>query len=386
MLKKICFFSGTRAEYGILKPLLYKIKEEESFKLQFIVSGMHLSCEFGLTYREIEEDGFDIDDKIEILLSSDSAVALCKSMGLGLIGYSEVLNKLKPDMLVVLGDRFEVLVVVEVAMILNIPIVHLSGGEATFGVMDEAIRHSITKMSHLHFTTNENHRKRVIQLGEDPGTVFNYGSLCVDNILNLSLLSKQELEKKLNITFKQKNLLVTFHPVTLEKNTSEKYLNNLFEVLSTFDNIMIIFTKANADIYGRSINKMLEAYVKKMSKNIKLFDSLGSLYYLSLMQYVDAVVGNSSSGIVEAPSFKIGTINIGDRQEGRAQADSIINTKSSKESIRAAFKELYSNSFQEKLKNTKNLYGDGQAAQKITDKLKKYEYRDVLKKKFYKIL
>jgi len=202
----------------------------------------------------------------------------------------------------------------------------------------------------------------------------------------LSLLSKQELEKKLNITFKQKNLLVTFHPVTLEKNTSEKYLNNLFEVLSTFDNIMIIFTKANADIYGRSINKMLEAYVKKMSKNIKLFDSLGSLYYLSLMQYVDAVVGNSSSGIVEAPSFKIGTINIGDRQEGRAQADSIINTKSSKESIRAAFKELYSNSFQEKLKNTKNLYGDGQAAQKITDKLKKYEYRDVLKKKFYKIL
>ena len=386
MLKKICFFSGTRAEYGILKPLLYKIKEEESFKLQFIVSGMHLSCEFGLTYREIEEDGFDIDDKIEILLSSDSAVALCKSMGLGLIGYSEVLNKLKPDMLVVLGDRFEVLVVVEVAMILNIPIVHLSGGEATFGVMDEAIRHSITKMSHLHFTTNENHRKRVIQLGEDPGTVFNYGSLCVDNILNLSLLSKQELEKKLNITFKQKNLLLTFHPVTLEKNTSEKYLNNLFEVLSTFDNIMIIFTKANADIYGRSINKMLEAYVKKMSKNIKLFDSLGSLYYLSLMQYVDAVVGNSSSGIVEAPSFKIGTINIGDRQEGRAQADSIINTKSSKESIRAAFKELYSNSFQEKLKNTKNLYGDGQAAQKITDKLKKYEYRDVLKKKFYKIL
>lgn len=385
MKRKVCVITGSRAEYGLLKPLVEEIKKEKDLKLQLVVTGMHLSPEFGLTYKQIEKDGFFIDEKIEIILSSDTPVSISKSIGLALIGFAEAYERLKPDIIVVLGDRFEIFGAVAASCVSRIPIAHIHGGELTEAVFDDSFRHSITKMSHLHFTSTEIYRKRIIQLGEDPKRVFNVGALGLDNIKRTKLLSKKVLEKELNFKFKKHNLLVTFHPVTLEKNTSKQQFENLLDVLDSLEDTHIILTKTNADIEGRIINKMIDGYVSKNSSRSVSFTSMGQLKYLSTMQFVDAVVGNSSSGIIEAPSFRIGTINIGDRQKGRVKASSVIDCNPTHEDIRNAFKILYSKEFQDNLKSIINPYSDGNTAKRIKDILKHHDLTNILKKSYYDI-
>jgi len=387
MRRKICIITGTRAEYGLLYWLMKEIQKDPDIELQLIATGMHLSPEFGLTYRQIEKDGFKIDKKIEILLSSDTPAGVSKSMGLGMIGFSEVYADLKPDIVVLLGDRFEIFTAATAAMIARIPIAHLHGGETTEGAFDEAIRHSITKMSHLHFTATEEYRRRVIQLGEDPERVFNVGGLGIDNIKKLKLMDKEEFEDSINFKLGPKNLMITFHPVTLEHATAGEQFQNILYALDELEDTRFIFTKPNADIEGRVVVKIIDEYVyiRKNSYKAIAFVSLGTRRYLSAMQFMDGVVGNSSSGLAEAPTFKIGTINIGDRQRGRIKADSVIDCKPTKDSILTAFKKLYSEEFQEKLRNVKNPYGDGGAADKIKKVLKEKDLADILKKRFYHI-
>ncbi|MEA3315598.1 MAG: UDP-N-acetylglucosamine 2-epimerase [Campylobacterota bacterium] len=382
--RKICIVTGTRAEYGLLYWLLKEIKEDKELELQIIATGMHLSPEFGLTYKEIEKD-FKIDKKIEILLSSDTPIAISKSMGLAQISFCEAYEELKPDILVVLGDRYEIFSAVSSAMISRIPIAHLHGGETTQGAFDESIRHSITKMSHLHFTATKKYKKRVIQLGEQPKSVFNVGGMGIENIKRLKLLNKEEFEKSIDFKLNKKNILVTFHPVTLENSTAKEQFQELLDAIDELQDTNIIFTKANSDTNGRVINKMCDEYVSKNSHKSVVFTSLGQIRYLSALQYIDAVVGNSSSGLAETPSFKIGTINIGDRQKGRIKAKSVIDSKEDKKSILNAFNILYSKDFQKTLKDVKNPYGDGCASKKIIKELKRVDLNNILKKKFFDI-
>lgn len=386
MKKKICVITGTRAEYGLLKPLIEKIDKDDELQLQLIVTGMHLSPEFGLTYRQIEEDDYNISEKLEILLSSDTAVGISKSMGLAMISFSECYERLKPDMIVVLGDRYEIFSAVTAASIAKIPVAHLHGGETTEGAFDEAFRHSITKMSYLHFTSTKEYRKRVIQLGEHPSRVFNVGAIGIENIKNMKLLSKKELEKDMNFTFGEKTALVTYHPVTLEKNNSRDQFQNLLDALDEIDDLKIIFTKANADTDGRIINNMIDEYVSKNKNKAIAFTSMGQLRYLSAMKYADAVVGNSSSGIIEAPTFKVPTINIGDRQKGRIQAKSVINCYPHKADILAALNKAFSNKFKDEIRDVINPYGDGNVSTKIIYQVKSFLHKEIdLKKKFYDI-
>mgnify|MGYP006410450859 CR=1 FL=1 len=380
--RKICVVTGTRAEYGLLYWLMKEIDTDKDLELQIIATGMHLSEEFGNTYQQIEKDGFTIDKKVDISLSSDTELAISKSMGLGMIGFSDAFNELQPDLLVVLGDRFEIFSAVSVAMIAKIPVAHLHGGEATEGLIDEPIRHSITKMSHLHFTATNEYRNRVIQLGEQPDRVFNVGGLGVDNINKLKLMTKSDFEKAINFELGEKNVLVTFHPVTLEKSTSETQFQELLESISKLKNTKIIFTKANSDTNGRVINSMIDAYVS-VNDNSIAFTSMGQLNYLSALQFVDAVVGNSSSGLLEAPSFNIATIDIGDRQKGRIKADSVISCLPTQESIRSAFDKSYSEDFQNIVDNTKNPYGNGGASKIVVDIIKDFDLNGILKKIFY---
>ena len=383
-MKKVCIITGTRAEYGLLYWLMKGIELDQELELQLIVTGMHLSPEFGLTYKEIEKE-FTINKKIEMLLSSDTAVGISKSMGLAQISFSEAYEELKPDMIVVLGDRYEIFSAVSAAMIACIPIAHLHGGERTEGAFDETIRHCITKMSYLHFTSTEEYRTRVIQLGENPNRVFNVGGLGIENIKRLALFSKTEFEKSINFKLNKKNILVTFHPVTLENSTSQEQFQELLNAIDELQDTNIIFTKANSDTNGRIINKMIEEYVSTNRHKSIEFTSLGQLRYLSALQYVDAVVGNSSSGILEAPSFKLGTINIGDRQKGRLQTNSIINCNPIKNDIISAFNTLYSSEFQTKLKNVKNIYGEGYTSTKIITILHQFKWNKSLKKSFFDI-
>ncbi|MDP3302083.1 MAG: UDP-N-acetylglucosamine 2-epimerase [Sulfuricurvum sp.] len=383
-MKKICVITGTRAEYGLLFWLMKEIEADPALELQIIVTGMHLSPEFGLTYKEIEKD-FEIAKKIEMLLSSDTSIGISKSMGLAQISFAEAYEELRPDIVVVLGDRYEIFSAVSAAMIARIPIAHLHGGETTEGAFDESIRHSITKMSHLHFTAADEYRNRVIQLGEHPDRVYNVGGLGIENIKRLKLLSKDALEASIDFKLHKKNLLVTFHPVTLEKSTASEQFQEILDMLDTLENTNIIFTKANSDTDGRIINTMIDEHVSKNSHKSVCFTSLGQLRYLSALQFVDAMVGNSSSGITEAPSFNIGTINIGDRQKGRLKASSIIDCEPNKRSIAQAFESLYSNAFQESLKHTTNPYGDGMASKQIIEIIKKADLSNILKKTFYDI-
>jgi GDP/UDP-N,N'-diacetylbacillosamine 2-epimerase (hydrolysing) len=381
-IRKICVVTGTRAEYGLLFWLMKEIETNNSLELQVIVTGMHLSPEFGLTYKEIEKD-FKIDKKIEILLSSDTSVGISKSMGLAQISFAEAYEELKPDIMVVLGDRYEIFSAATAAMIARIPIAHLHGGEASEGVIDESIRHSITKMSHLHFTATEKYKDRVVQLGEQPNRVFNVGAVGMDNIKKIPLLSRKEFEKSINFKLNKKNLLITFHPVTLEKSTSQEQFKNLLQVLDKQIDTHLIFTKANADADGRVINQMIDFYVMNNAHKAITYISLGQLRYLSAMQYVDAVVGNSSSGLIEAPSYRIGTINIGDRQRGRIKADSIIDCNTSVEAIQHAFNKLFSLSFQKKLQQVENPYGKGGASKNIVKIIQSFALDEILKKRFY---
>ncbi len=383
MTRKICVVTGTRAEFGLLTPLLHEIERCAGLDLQLVVTGMHLSPEFGSTYKEIEKAGFSIDEKVEILLSSDTPQAISKSIGLAMSSFTDVFKRLKPDIIVGLGDRFELFGIVAAALLDRIPVAHLHGGEVTEGVCDEAFRHCITKMSHLHFTSTEQYRKRVIQLGEDPNRVFNVGAIGIDNIKNLQLLTKCELEKDLDFIFGEFNFLVTFHPVTLEKNTAQYQFQNILDAIDELEDTTLIFTKANADIDGRIINSMIDDFVSKRKQRVRAFASMGQLRYLSAMKYSNAVVGNSSSGIIEAPSFKIGTINIGNRQKGRIRASSVIDCQPEKEEILAAVKKIYSKEFQERLRTIDNPYGDGNTAKQIVEILRSYDLTDIMFKSFY---
>lgn len=380
--RKICVITGTRADYGLLRWVMQGIKDDADLTLQIIATGMHLSPEFGLTYREIEQDGFSIDRKVEMLTSSDTAVGIAKSMGLGLIGFADVLNDLKPDLIVVLGDRFEIFAAVSAALVARIPVAHLHGGETTEGAFDESLRHSITKMSHLHFVAAEDYRQRVIQLGEQPERVFLVGGLGVDNIKRMTLLDRQELEASLGLKLAQKNLLVTFHPVTLETATATDQMAELLLVLAELKDTQLIFTMPNADTDGRALIKMIEKFVEH-NHNAHAYTSLGQLRYLSCIAQVDGVVGNSSSGLLEAPSFNKGTINIGDRQRGRLQATSVINSTPTLQGIKAALKKLYSADFQAGLKDVRNPYGEGGASEKVVNTIKNYAIDGITKKVFY---
>ncbi|MGF7059794.1 UDP-N-acetylglucosamine 2-epimerase [Brassicibacter mesophilus] len=383
-MKKVCVITGTRAEYGLLRPLIKRINEDKELKLQLIATGMHLSPEFGLTFKEIEADEFIIDEKVEVLLSSDTPVGISKSMGLAMIGFADAFERLKPDMIVVLGDRYEIFSAVSAASVARIPIAHLHGGETTEGAFDEAFRHSITKMSYLHFTSTEAYRERVIQLGESPDRVFNVGAIGIESIKELKLLDKNELEKDINFKFGEKTALVTFHPVTFENSTSKNQFQELLNALDRFADLKIIFTKANSDTDGRIINSMIDDYVKKHETKAIAFTSMGQLRYLSAMKYVDLVMGNSSSGIIEAPSFRVPVINIGDRQKGRIQGETIINSEPLENEIQKSIELGLSNNFKEKVKNSKNLYGEGEVSEKVLYILKKYLIKKIeLKKKFY---
>ena len=381
--RKICVVTGTRAEYGLLRWLMDGINKSTKLDLQIVVTGMHLSPEFGLTYQEIENDGFKIDKKIEMLLSADTPSSISKSTGLGLIGFADAFFELNPDIVIVLGDRYEVLAASLAAMFENIPIAHIHGGETTAGAFDEAIRHSITKMSWWHFVAADEYEKRVIQLGEIPGRVFNVGGLGVDAIKKTNLLSKDELMIKTGIKFGKKNLLITYHPVTLENKTSQQDFKSLLDVLSKIKDIYLIFTMPNSDSDGRVIKKMINDFVFNQSERSISFTSMGSLNYLSTLQYVDGVVGNSSSGLAEAPTFKIGTINIGDRQKGRLKAESIIDCEPTKKSIKLAIDKLYGHKFQKDIHSVQNPYGDGDAIEKIMSILSNKPIPEDMKKDFY---
>ena len=382
MSRKICVVTGGRAEYGLLRGVMEGIRQTPGLELQVIATGMHLSPEFGLTYREIEKDGFRIDREVEMLLSSDSPTALTKSIGLGLIGCGDALQQLRPDLILVLGDRFEIFSVVVAAMVARIPVAHLHGGEATEGAFDEAIRHSITKMSHLHFVAEEAYEKRVIQLGEHPDRVFLVGGLGVANIKSLPLLDRPALEAALGFELGPRNLLVTFHPVTLEKATSAQQMAELLAALEAQKDTHLIFTMPNADTDGRVLFGMVEQFVASHA-NARVYTSLGQLLYLSCIQHVDGVVGNSSSGLTEVPSFGKGTINIGDRQRGRLKADSVIDCLPDRQSILAAFQRLYSPAFQSILKSARNPYGEGGASEKIVQVLRDYPLESIVKKSFH---
>jgi len=384
-MKNICVVTGSRAEYGLLKPLLLEINMQKDWHLQLVVTGMHLSSEFGLTYTEIEKDGFFISKKVEMLLSSDTEVGIIKSMGIGLIGFADTFKELRPDLIVILGDRFEMLAVVEAALIHKVPVAHLHGGEITEGAYDDSIRHAITKMSHIHFVSTEPYRHRVIQMGENPKYVFNVGSIGLDNIRNLKLFSKKELQKKLKVEFKKYNYLVTYHPATLnEKNNAEEF-EQLLLAIDKQKESLFIFTKANADNGGRKINQMIDDFVFNHSENCIAFTSMGSHLYLSVLQFVDAVVGNSSSGILEAPALKVATINIGERQKGRIQAASIVNCEAKKNAIENAFNFIKRPQFKSNLVGMLNPYGDGKTSTRIIHYLKNVTWHKLVKKSFYDI-
>lgn len=383
-MKKICIVTGTRAEYGLLKPLIGKVNKSAELELHLVVTGMHLSTEFGLTYREIEEDGYPIKAKIEMLLGSDTPVGITKSMGVALIGFADYFEVNKPDIVVILGDRYEMLMAASAAMIARIPIAHIHGGELTQGAMDEAIRHSITKMSHLHFTATEEYRNRVIQLGEQPQTVYNVGALGVENAKTVHLLKKEELEKAIDFPFTPQTILVTFHPVTLENMTSEKQFQNILDVIDKHQELSVIFTKANSDTDGRIINKMIDDYVKDNKDRCRAYTSLGQLRYLSTLQFCVAVVGNSSSGIIEVPSFKVPTVNVGDRQNGRSCAETVINCGNSVQEIDNALDLALSSEFAYKTQNAYNPYEGEHTSDKIIEIICRSLEKGInLKKRFY---
>jgi len=385
-MKKVCVVTGTRAEYGLLKPLIKRINNDSNMELQLVVTGMHLSPEFGLTYQEIEQDGFKITECNEMLLSSDTPNGITKSIGLGIIGFADIFTKKVPDIVIILGDRYEILAAATAAMIHRIPIAHIHGGELTEGSIDESIRHAITKMSILHFTSTENYRSRIIQMGEQPGRVFCVGALGVENIKKQPLMNKHELEESIHLKLDKPYILVAFHPVTLEYNTVKEQFENLLEALDDMKDYQIVFTKANADTDGRIINCKIDEYVNNNRKRAVAFASLGMIRYLSALKYCDMIVGNSSSGIIEAPSFHIPTINIGDRQRGRVRGKSVIDCSSTPKEIIKAINIAQMMNINGILKNEDNLYEKENTSEAILKGIKDYLGTDIdLKKHFYDI-
>ena len=380
-MKKVCVVTGSRADYGLLRWVIEGINNSSKLELQLVVTGMHLSPEFGLTWREIESDGFRIHKRVETLLSSDTPVGIAKSVGLGIVGFADAYSDLQPDLVLVLGDRYEIFAAVAAALPACIPIVHLHGGETTEGAIDEAMRHSITKMSHLHFVATGESRRRVLQLGESPEHIFLVGGLGVDSILRLPLLPKAELETVLDFKFAKRNLLVTFHPTTLEPGASSRQMSEILTALDRLLETNLIFTMPNSDTEGRALISMIDDFVRS-HPNASAFDSLGQLRYLSCVNQVDGVVGNSSSGLLEVPSFKKGTIDIGDRQKGRERATSVIHCEPEMGEILNAFSLLYSSDFQATLAETQNPYGNGGASEVIVEQLEMMDLDGLLGKAF----
>lgn len=368
--RKICIVTGSRAEYGLLYWLMKEVAADPELQLQIIATGMHLSPEFGLTYQQIEADGFIIDAKVEMLLSSDSPVGIAKSMGLGVIGFADVLDRLKPDMLVVLGDRFEILAAAQTAMVLRIPIAHISGGETTEGAFDEGIRHAITKMAQWHFVAAEPYRKRVIQMGEAPERVFNVGAPGLDHLANLQWLDRSELEAALAIPLRTPLFLVTYHPVTLSSESPVTAMEELLAALDRFPDATVIFTYPNADTGARALIDRIDAWVGQHAKRARAIVSLGQQRYLSLMREADVIIGNSSSGLSEAPALKKATVNLGNRQKGRLKASSVIDAAETQADISAAIKKALSEKFRSTLANTASLYGYGNVSARIKNLLK----------------
>lgn len=385
-MKRIVILTATRAEYGLLKPIIEKLNTDEDFDMRLVVTGTHLVPEFGMTIREIEADQIPIDKKIEIVLSSDTPVAVSKSMGLAMISFAEYFEECDPEALIVLGDRYETLAVCCAAMNARIPIFHLHGGEATEGLIDEAVRHSITKMSYLHFASTESYRRRIIQMGENPERVFNVGAMGVENALHMPLLSKAELEASLGRKLGEKFAVGTFHPVTLEKNTAEIQAKELLSAIEGYGDLVFLFTKANADSGGRIINKLMEEYAGN-HRNLILVDSLGMQRYLSAVSHASFVIGNSSSGLIEVPSFGIPTINIGDRQKGRIAGRTVIWCEPQRDDICRAIDTGLSRTFRESIKNAVNPYGSGNTSDKIISIVRDFTLNEKMdiKKKFYDI-
>lgn len=380
-MRKICIVTGTRAEYGLLYWLMKEILADTDLELQLIVTGMHLSPEFGLTYRTIEEDGFEIKAKVEMLLSSDTPVGIAKSIGLGVIGFADALERLKPDVMVALGDRYEILAAAQAALVARIPVAHIHGGETTEGAIDESIRHAITKMSRLHFVAAEPYRTRVIQLGEHPDTVFNVGALGIENIKRLQLLGRQQLEQSINFELGNTCFLVTYHPATLGTIEPAAAMQALLDALNHFPEAKIIFTKPNSDTNGRVLNQMIDEYAQHNKERVAVFTSMGQLRYLSALQFADAVIGNSSSGIIEAPACNTPTVNIGDRQSGRLKADSIVDCLETTESIISAINKVISPAFRDRVNQGVSLYGYGESASRIKGYLKQINLKAA--KRFY---
>lgn len=385
-MRKICVVTGTRAEYGLLSRLIRMIDESEKTRLQLIATNMHLSPSYGETYKEIEADGFKIDRKLPIIEEGkNDAVATLKSMAKAVAGFADAYNELKPDMLVVLGDRYEILAAATAALIMRIPIAHISGGDVTEGAFDDAIRHSITKMSHLHFPSTEEYRKRVIQLGEQPDRVFNVGALGVENTKMIPLMDKDEIEKDIDFKLDDNTILVTYHPVTLGNRTAKDDIGDFMAALDECKNLRVVFTMPNSDTGGQFIADAINNFVAKNPTRAKAYRSLGVVRYLSVMRQVAAVVGNSSSGIVEVPSFGIPTLNIGDRQKGRLAADSVYNCSPETQSILNGLDIVMSPSFKQKATETLNPYEKEGTAKAIFDVISSYPLELLTQKHFYDI-
>lgn len=380
--RKICFVTGSRADFGLLVWPMREIRETPGLILQLIATGMHLAPEFGYTFNAISDEGFEADERVETLLSSDTGAGIAKSVGLGVIGFADAFTRLQPDLVVVLGDRFEMFAAAQAAMFMRLPMAHLFGGDVTEGAVDESIRHAISKMAHLHFTSNQGSTHRLIQLGEDPSRIHTIGSVGIDAIKRLELMDREAIGRAIGMPLGERNALVTFHPVTVEAGRSVAELDELFAALSTLDPAFhLVFTLANADAEGRALNARIEAFAAGRPHTIAVA-SLGQLRYLSLMSHVDMVIGNSSSGVLEAPSFGVSTIDIGDRQKGRARAASVVHAASERGAIAAAMAQA----LQRGRKATVNPYGDGESSRRFADVIAGMsDFKPLLKKGFYDI-
>jgi UDP-hydrolysing UDP-N-acetyl-D-glucosamine 2-epimerase len=383
-MKKICIITGSRAEYGLLQGLMQEILIDSTLELQVIATGTHLSPDFGLTYQTIEYDGFCINEKVEILLSSDTGVGMAKSLGLGVISFAEVLGRLHPDILVLLGDRYEILAAAQAAMLVQIPIAHIAGGEITEGAVDEFIRHAITKMAQLHFVTSEVYRKRVIQLGEHPASVFNVGSTGIDNLKKMQLLSRQELARSLNFDLGKRFFMVTYHSPTLETDTINGAME-LLAALNHYPDAKLIITGSNADKGGKEINALMNDYYLQNPNRVYYSTSLGQLRYISAIRHCDIIIGNSSSGIFEAPALKKAVVNVGSRQSGRLKATCIVDCEPKRADIMTAIDQALSPQFQSLLPDTQSLYGEGNSVERIITILKADNLTEIRKKKFYDV-
>ena len=383
-MRKITVITGTRAEFGILTPLLKKIRNNPNLELQIVACAMHLSPEFGYTIRDIETSGFTVDKKVECLLSSDSAVGVSKSIGLALISFAEVFEEMIPDLIIILGDRSEMLAAATGATIANIPIAHIHGGETTEGAYDESLRHAITKMSYLHFASANTYKKRIIQLGESPDRVYNVGALGLDSVKELELLNKEEFQNSIGFNLEKRNILITYHPVTLETKTASSQFESILNSLEKLKDTNFIFTHANSDKEGRVINRMIEEYVSMNSDKAISFKSMGQLRYLSALKHVDMVLGNSSSGILEVPFFNIPTIDIGDRQKGRIASESVIHSEVDSTAISKAIEKAFNPNFRQAIQKQEQIYGDGNSSGKILEVILQAKIED-LKKPFYDI-